>query len=145
MQPLLADPDVFKLYALAATVLTLQFIALALWTGTVRAMRKVFVNPEDAKLNSGVQGSEHPDVDRVKRAHINALENGLPFLVVGLLYVLTGGSHLGAEIYFATFVGARLLHSVFYLKSMQPFRTLSFGIGVAVIIGLAVHVIRAVV
>jgi len=132
-----------SLYALFATVLALHLLALALWTGTVRVMRKQFVNPEDAKLNKGESTeADHPDVQRVKRAHQNALENALPFFVVAYLYAGVAPSKNAALIYFGTFTAARLLHSVFYLWGRQPFRTLMFALGVAATIGMSVHVIR---
>jgi len=138
----LADP-VLKLYALFATVLALHLIALALWTGTVRVRRKVFVNPEDAKVSNGEHAEvDHPDVQRVKRAHQNALENAIPFFVVGLLYALSSPSTTGAMAYYGTFVGARVLHSIVYLFGRQPFRTMLFGIGVLAVTGMGIHVIR---
>ena len=41
------------------------------------------------------------------------------------------------------FEGARVLHSIFYLWGTQPFRTLSFVVGVVCVTGMAVQVIRA--
>jgi uncharacterized MAPEG superfamily protein len=132
-----------SLYFIAATVLALHMIALALWTGTVRVRAKQYVNPEDAKLNKADQvEGDHPDVARVKRAHGNAIENALPFFVVGAAYAATGPSKSAALVYFGTFVGVRVLHSVFYLWGRQPFRTLSFAIGVLAVIGMGVHVLR---
>jgi glutathione S-transferase len=143
MQELAHNPA-FLTYALTSTILGLHLLALALWTGSVRVMRRTWVNPEDARLNKGAEAEvDHADVQRVKRAHMNALENAIPFFVVGLLYVLTGASAMGAMIYFYTFLGARLLHSVFYLWGRQPFRTMMFGIGVLAIIGMGFQVIKA--
>jgi uncharacterized MAPEG superfamily protein len=143
MQSLMTDPAL-KTFALAGTVVALQLVLLALWTGTVRAMRKVWVNPEDAKLNKGEQAdADHPDVLRVKRAHQNALENAIPFFAIGLLYALTNPSVGTAQAYFFTFMGARLLHSVFYLWGKQPFRTMMFALGVLCMIGMGVQVLRA--
>jgi len=143
MQPFLDNPAL-KIYALAGAIVAVQLILLALWTGTVRTMRKTFVNPEDAALNKAEQvEADHPDVQRVKRAHQNLLENALPFFAVGLLYALTNPRPGAAQIYFFTFVGARLLHSVFYLWGKQPFRTLMFAVGALCVIGMAVQVIRA--
>ncbi|HZO15052.1 MAG TPA: MAPEG family protein, partial [Polyangiaceae bacterium] len=88
---------------MTSTILGLHLLALALWTGSVRVMRRTWVNPEDARLNKGAEAEvDHADVQRVKRAHMNALENAIPFFVVGLLYVLTGASAMGAMIYFYT-------------------------------------------
>ncbi|MBI4955288.1 MAG: MAPEG family protein [Myxococcales bacterium] len=139
---MLTDPAM-SAFAVAATVLALQMVALALWTGTVRTRRKVFSNPEDARLTkTELAEREHEDVRRVQRAHQNALENAVPFFAIGLLYAATGPSQVGALGYFVTFVAARGLHSVFYLAGKQPFRTLSFAVGVLCLIGMAVHVLR---
>lgn len=138
-----SDNPALKLYALVAAISSLHLILLALWTGTVRVRAKQWVNPEDAALNKGEQkDQDHPDVQRVKRAHQNALENAIPFFALGLLYALSGASKTGAQAYFFTFLGARLLHTVFYLWGRQPFRTLMFAVGVFAMIGMAVQIIR---
>ena len=130
-------------YAIASSILALHLIGLALWTGTVRVRAKQYVNPEDARLNKADSVDvDHPAVARVKRAHQNAIENAIPFFVVGALYSMIA-SKTGALVYFGTFVAVRLLHTVFYLAGRQPFRTLSFGIGVLATIGMAVAVLRA--
>jgi len=130
-------------YAIVASLVGVHLILLAFWTGTVRARNKKFVNPEDAGAFKGDQAeADHPDVLRVKRAHQNALENAVPFFAIGLLYALSGPSRLGAQAYFFTFLGARVLHSVFYLAQKQPFRTMMFAIGALATIGMAVHVLR---
>lgn len=132
-------------YALVAALLAVHLLLLAFWTGTVRVMRKTWVNPEDAVLNKLEQAkAEHPDVVRVKQAHTNAIENAIPFFVLGALYVVTHGSKTGAQAYFFTFLAMRVLHSLFYLLGKQPFRTISFAIGVLACLGMAVHVIRSV-
>ncbi len=133
-----------KVYAIVTVVLVLQSIALAFGTAAVRAKRKQIVNPEDVAVVKGgqVEAVDHADVQRVKRAHQNLLENAGPFFAVGFLYALTNPSVLGALAYFCTFLGTRLLHSVFYLWGRQPFRTLSFVVGVLALIGMCVHVLR---
>jgi glutathione S-transferase len=139
-----ADNPALKLYALVAALIGVQMLLLALWTGTVRTRHKQWVNPEDAKLNKGDQkDQDHPDVQRVKRAHQNAIENAVPFFAIGLLYALSGASKTGAQAYFFTFLGARVLHSIFYLWGRQPFRTLMFAAGVLATLGMAYQVIRA--
>ncbi len=141
----LTENPAFALYALCSAIVALQLIALALWTGTVRVFRKQYVNPEDARFNKAANVEvDHPDVARVRRAHANLLENAVPFFVLGLLYVLCGAGAKGAMIYFFTFTGARLLHTVFYLRQIQPFRTAMFGVGALAMIGMGVQVIAAV-
>lgn len=142
MQPLMDSPA-FKIYAVSAAIVAIQMLLLALWTGTVRKRRGVFVNPEDAAGSKTAKADQdHEDVLRVKRAHQNLIENAVPFFVVGLLYVLTGATRTGAIAYFATFTAARLLHTLFYLWGKQPFRTITFAAGVLATLGMAVHVIR---
>jgi uncharacterized MAPEG superfamily protein len=134
--------EALRTFALAATIVALHLILLALWTGTVRVFKKAYVNPEDAKLNKADQvEADHPDVQRAKRAHQNALENAVPFFLIGFLFASTGPSKQAQLIYFGTFVAARILHSIFYLWGKQPFRTLMFVIGVLATIGMGVQVI----
>jgi glutathione S-transferase len=102
------------------------------------------VNPEDAVFNKG----DKVDADcfavlRVKAAHLNLLENAVPFFVIGALYTATNPSKTGAMAYFGTFVGARVIHSFVYLAGKQPWRTIMFAIGLLATVGMAVHVFRA--
>jgi glutathione S-transferase len=139
----MSETPALKLYALASTLVALHLILLAGWTGAVRNRHKTYVNPEDATTLKGtLVAADHADVLRVKRAHYNALENAVPFFAVGLAYALSGASTTGAYAYFFTFLAARVLHSMFYLWGKQPFRTLTFAIGVLAMVGMGVHVIR---
>ena len=142
----LLDNHALKIYALAITTLGRHTLLLAGWTGTMRVLRKAWVTPEDSTFNKGANvEADHPYVQRVKRAHQNALENAIPFFVIGLMFALTMPTATAASAYFWVFVAARVLHSAFYLWGKQPFRTLMFVVGVLTTIGLACHVLRAVV
>lgn len=139
----MSDNPAFALFAISAVILTFHLYILAGYTGAARAKNKQFLNPEDAKLNKAeLATDEHADVARAKRAHTNALENAVPFFAVGLLYAMTAPSRTGALAYFGTFVAMRVLHSIFYLFGRQPFRTMSFAVGVLCVIGMGIHVIR---
>jgi glutathione S-transferase len=134
----------FSAYAISSTILALHLIFLALWTGKVRGQAKTYVSEEDAHAFKGAKAAtEHVDVLRAYRAHMNALENDVPFFVVGLLYAMTGATATGAAAYYYTFVGARVLHSIFSLGGMQPWRTIAFLVGALAVVGMAVHVLRA--
>lgn len=140
----LTQSPALQLYALTSAILGIHLLLLALWTGTVRSFRKQYVNQEDSQMLKGaVVEVEHVDVLRAKRAHQNALENAVPFFVIAFLYALTSPTQGAAQIYFFTFLGARVLHSVFYLLGRQPFRTLSFAVGVLALFGMAFQVVRA--
>ena len=144
MNDLLARPA-FALYSLACVVLVANLFILAGMTGGVRNKAKVVVNPEDLGVNAGakVQQTEAETVARLLRAHRNALENFVPFAVLGLIYVLMGATARGATILFGTFVAARVLHSVIYLWAKQPWRTIVYGVGVLATVGILVQVTRA--
>jgi glutathione S-transferase len=133
--------DAQRLYLLASTIVAVHLFLLALWTGTVRVMRKQYVNPEDAKLNKTERSeTDHEDVLRVKRAHQNLMESAIPFFAIGFAYAMTGATKTGALAYYGTFIGARVLHTFFYLAQKQPFRTLSFATGIMALFGMAVNV-----
>ena len=74
------------------------------------------------------------------RAHANAMANILPFLILGFLYVLLGAGRTGAVIYFGVFTVARYIHSVAYVAALQPWRTVSYVVGLLASIGLIVQV-----
>lgn len=143
MSPLESN-EAFQAYAVCAAVLVLKMIASALYTGYVRSRVKGYVNPEDAQFGGpGVAAApqEHPDVARALRIQRNDLENIPAFWVIGLLYVLSGGSAFGAAVYGWIFTLARIAHTVAYARGMQPARALLFGVGALVNVGLAVNVI----
>lgn len=141
---LLSQP-VFQSYALAVAVLVVTLYGLGFETARVRAARKIVVNPEDAGINGNatVADQDHPDVLRIKRAHLNLLENATPFFAIGLLYSLTDPGLTFARVLFGVFVGVRVLHAAFYLSAKQPFRTASFVVGALVNLAMVVQVVRA--
>jgi glutathione S-transferase len=140
MNPVFANPA-FRLYAISSTIIALQLVALALYTGMKRVMSAQFINPEDGKGKIAPVAADPPAIARIKRAHQNAIENAIPFFIVGALYAATGGTKSGALAYFGSFTAARIFHSIFYLWGKQPFRTLSFAVGVIAIVGMSLQVI----
>lgn len=139
------DP-VLQAYALASCALVVTMNFLGFQTARVRAARKQVVNPEDAGINgnAAVADDEHPDVRRIQRAHRNALENTVPFFVLGLLYALTAPGTTTVRVVFGVFVVARVLHAAFYLGAKQPLRTGVFAVGALVNLFMLVQVLRAV-
>lgn len=133
----------YKPLILFSSLLVLKMGALAFATANRRRLAKVVVNPEDVGVNPGshVEPQEAPETMRAKRAHLNDLENIPAFLVVALLFTLSGGSATGGWAYFGTYFAARLLHSVFYLNSVQPWRTAAFGVGQLAQLGLIVQML----
>ena len=62
------------------------------------------------------------------------------FFAIGLIYVLSGASAFGAAVYCWTFTVARVLHTLAYTHHLQPWRALSYGLGYACIVGMAVQI-----
>jgi glutathione S-transferase len=138
------NPEAFKLYAICSALLALNVLVLAGMTGGARGKNKSPANPEDAgKPKETEYGPNHPAVERVQRAHRNALENIGVFWPIALIFVLCGASPLGAKAYFITFTAARFLHSFFHLRGIQPFRTIAFAIGALCLGGMIVQIFMA--
>jgi uncharacterized MAPEG superfamily protein len=145
MQELASQPA-FQIYSLCTLVLCLNMLGLWGYSGGVRGKSKLTPNPEDVTTVSKgheVSAEDSPEMARVLRAHRNAIANILPFLPLGLIYVIDGASAKMAWILFGGFTVARLGHSFAYLGGKQPWRTLCFAIGGLFTLALMVEVARA--
>jgi len=141
MPELLADPNV-RLLALVDLLLVLKMVALGNYTSFLRLRRQVYATPEDYALRAATPPARtDADIERVRRAHRNDLENILPFFVVSFLYVLTRPSYAAA----AGFLAARVLHSIFYIRSAQPHRTIAFAVGAVLMFVMLLSTLVAVV
>ena len=115
---------VFATYVVAACLMILKAVAMS-WLTVVRMMGAGagFRSPEDAKktpINPNPKpGQVGPNeaVDRIRRIHLNDLENIPFFLAAGLLYVLTAPPLLLAQWLFYGYVVSRLLHFLAYLTA----------------------------
>jgi prostaglandin-E synthase 1 len=131
----------FQAYAIMTIVLSLNLLVVWAYSGAVRTKVKVTPNAEDAKGAATLAERDPPEVARVLRAHANATANVVPFLILGLVYVMAGGAGTMAQILFGVFTVARLAHSFAYIGGKQPWRSLSFGVGLLttlVLIGMIV-------
>ncbi|NXG59739.1 MGST1 transferase, partial [Hemiprocne comata] len=144
----LIDNDVFRAYATYATIVLLKMMSMSLITAYFRLTRKAFVNPEDvASFGKDENAKKYlrtdQDVERVRRGHLNDLENIVPFLGIGLLYALSGPELSTALLHFRIFTGARITHTFAYLIPLpQPGRGLSWAVGYAVTISMAYKVLK---
>jgi uncharacterized MAPEG superfamily protein len=137
-----ANPS-FLAYVLTSLVLILNLLMLWVSSGAIRARGGVAINPEDgARHGAPVSELDPPAVARLLRAHRNAEATIYPFLLLGLLYVLVGGGVGVAVPIFTIFVAARIIHSVVYLKAMQPWRTIAFAVSLLAILALMAAVLH---
>ena len=128
-----------RAYAGACLVLVGLFYFLAFRTGSVRTRARAVVNPEDVRVYAGasVVDLEDPHVQRVKRAHMNLIENAIPFFVIGFLFAVTEPRLLTALVLYGLFVSSRVMHAAVYLGGRQPARSLAWFIGVATVVAMA--------
>ena len=124
MDKLSLHNPLFATYAVAATLMILKAVCMS-WLTVVRMMSAQggFRSPEDLRktpLNPTPDPKQlEPDerVERIRRIHLNDLENLPFFLVAGLLYVLTQPSLWLAQLLLYGYVVSRLLHFAAYLTA----------------------------
>ncbi len=115
---------VFRAYVVAAGLLVLKLMSMS-WLTVVRMMRVNggFRNPEDTRKSpfnpnpSPTQTAPNDYVERVRRIHLNDLENIPAFLAAGLIYVATGPRPAVASALFYGYVATRLGHFAAYLTA----------------------------
>ena len=145
------ENPVFQTYAIAAALVILK-LSLHSYFTVFRMIRSNggMLNPED--LNKTVLNPDpSPDqikpndfVERTRRMHRNEMENGLPFLICGLLFVLTEPNLLLAKVLLYGYVLARLLHFCAYAAAMaHEVRAALFTLGSIATIVMALLVLVA--
>jgi glutathione S-transferase len=140
------DNVVMSNYAFYATVLVLKLFLLAFMTSLKRIARNAFATPEDYKMVGKGRDDKpmitDPDVERIRRNHLNDLENTPAFLFLGLLFVLTGPNAFTALWHFRVFTISRFVHMIAYQVPLpQPCRALSFMVGVGTCISMALQIL----
>ncbi|XP_044535816.1 microsomal glutathione S-transferase 1 [Gracilinanus agilis] len=147
--PQLSDNKVFLAFTSYATIVLLKMMAMSAFTGFLRVTKKVVVNPEDAlAFGKGENGKKFirtdERVERVRRTHLNDLENVIPFFAIGLLYSLSGPDISTALWHFRIFVASRFYHSIAYLTPLpQPNRGLAFFIGYGTTFSMAYRLLKS--
>lgn len=140
------DPVALKIYAICAVVLFVKMFAVGVLQGLTRSRLKAYTNPEDARLLAKTEpvATEHPEMVRLGNAYRNDLENIPMFLILGLVFLLVKASPTGAMYYFPLFTLARVGHTFFYVRSLQPWRTVCFGIGLLCALGVGANILMTV-
>jgi microsomal prostaglandin-E synthase 1 len=112
-------------------------------SGAARGKTKTAINPEDADTFKGnLVDKDPPEVARVLRVHRNTIDNTVPFLLVAFVFAMLGPAPLEAQILLYGFAGLRVLYSFFYLKGIQPARTITYAISVLFAFGLVIDTLR---
>ncbi len=135
-----------RMYAITAIVLALKMSAIAFVQGRARTSSGQFLNPEDAVTFGGKVVAEEPElVQRASRAWRNDLENIPIFLILAWIYVSAGLAFVPFVIYCVVFMAARIAHTYWYIKSVQPGRTIAFSVGALTTLALIIHLFFGVV
>eukprot|EP01100_Stratorugosa_tubuloviscum_P000581 TRINITY_DN1128_c0_g2_i1.p1 TRINITY_DN1128_c0_g2~~TRINITY_DN1128_c0_g2_i1.p1 ORF type:complete len:144 (-),score=50.05 TRINITY_DN1128_c0_g2_i1:93-524(-) len=133
------EKHLFTVYASSVALLALKMLSMSFSTAFFRFKTGTFANPED---NKGKKSQPNESVERVRRAHLNDLENIPIFLFVAFVYLTTNPSLWSAQVYLYSFVAARFIHTLTYLFAIQPFRAISFFVGVLATIGMSVQILK---
>lgn len=103
---------------------------------------KRFLLAEDARLvGTQVVSSESFFVQRCANVWRNDVENLPLFLALALTYVLLGAKAESATWLFFAYVLIRYVHTIVYLRGLQPLRTILYLSGMAVCWTIAAKII----
>lgn len=124
MDKLSLHNPVFATYVVAAALMILKSAGMS-WLTVARMMKAKggFRSPEDVRKTpmnpepDPKQLDRNEDVERVRRIHLNDLENIPFFLAAGFLFVLTDPSLTLARVLLYGYVVTRLLHFAAYLSA----------------------------
>lgn len=151
MDQLTFENPVFATYAASAALMILLAISTA-WITVIQMMRFKggYRAPEDMKktpLNpapAADQTAPKEPVERYRRIMQNHLENIPFFLVIGLLFVLTGPSTVLAQWLLFGYVVSRFLHFLAYASAqIHDIRATFWTIGSVILIVMSIAVLRA--
>ncbi|XP_050295079.1 microsomal glutathione S-transferase 1 isoform X2 [Anthonomus grandis grandis] len=138
MESFLSQP-VIRTYLFYVGILSFKMLLMSVLTGAQRYKNKAFANPEDAEPRK-LKVKVNEDVERVRRAHLNDLENIPVFIIVCLVYLTTNPSAIVASALIRVFTAARILHTLVYAVVVipQPARALAWIAGYVITIYMSI-------
>lgn len=151
MDELSLHNPVFATYAVAAAIMILKAVAMS-WLTVARMMQENagFRAPEDLRktpLNprpDPTQLAPNERVERIRRIHMNDLENIPFFLVAGLLFVLSQPALGVAQWLLYGYVASRLLHFLAYFTAQtHDLRATLWTVGSLILIVMTVWTLAA--
>lgn len=146
MTETLLDPSVLKVLSACSALLIFKVLLMAPLTARWRLAKKIVISPEDVALvgRKGKVGEPDPDIERVRNAHRNDLENIPLFLITAFLFALTKPSPVTANLLITLYTLARFAHTFVYaiVVIKQPARFLAFATGMAINIYMAIVVLN---
>ncbi|XP_050358607.1 microsomal glutathione S-transferase 1-like [Nymphalis io] len=130
-------------YVLCSIILGLKILIMAILTARVQYKKKVFANEEDAEKTKGIVKFDDLDVERVRRAHLNDLENIPVFWILGAFYLTTGPPSEWATLLFRVYTASRVIHTIVYaIRPLpQPARGFAYDIPNFIMLYMGVKII----
>ena len=121
MDKLALTNPIFATYVIAATIMVLKAVSMS-WLTVLRMLQENagFRSPEDLRrtpLNPSPDPKQlqpNERVERIRRIHLNDLENLPFFLIAGLLFVFAAPSLLWAQLLLYGYVVSRLLRRLLH-------------------------------
>ena len=139
--------DTWKVYSLTVVALFLKMFATILIQAYGRFKSNNFSNPEDLAIVEKIFGKKDvvpSDNDLARRAQSvlrNDGENIPIFLFLAMTYVQLNCWKTGVLIYFLLFVSSRIIHTVAYIRGLQPLRNIVYQLGILVMFALCSHIV----
>ncbi len=138
----MVDYPALPVFAIAVVALFVKVTLTSMVQVVCRFRSRAFLLPEDAALvRVRPQTAEAPFVQRCANVWRNDTENLPLFLVLALTYTLLGASLASAQWLFAAYVVLRYVHTLAYLRGLQPWRALLYMSGMLVCWIIAVRII----
>ncbi|GAB0094412.1 hypothetical protein DMENIID0001_097080 [Sergentomyia squamirostris] len=133
------DNPVLCAYCTWVMVLALKMMLMSVLTGTFRAKNAAFANPEDIP-KEGIELKVDEQVERIRRAHLNDIENIMPLLTIGFIYVLTNPLPVVAVNLYRVAGVIRIIHTIIYAiyPIRQPARAICFFVCYFITIYMAI-------
>ncbi len=129
---MMAFPALYS-FVLALLALFLKTSLLSALQVISRIRSRRYLLPEDAGMFGLRQVEAEAElVQRCARVWRNDVENLPLFLALALSYVLLGGDAYSANWLFGSYVLIRYLHTIVYLRGLQPWRAMLYLSGMVV-------------
>lgn len=135
------DFPALSAFAMALLALFLKTTLTSVIQVLSRLRAGAFLLPEDAALmRRKPVAAEASFVQRCANVWRNDVENLPLFLMLALSYTLLGASLESARLLFGMYVALRYVHTLVYLRGLQPWRALLYLAGMAVCWVIAVRI-----
>lgn len=132
---------IFWNYLGCSTVCFLKMAMMGPLTGRQRIKNKAFANEEDVAVFGGDKVAlNHPAVEKLRRNHLNDLENIPMFVALGGLYVLTRPDEYCAKTHFIVFTLSRLGHTIAYQTGYTRARAICYAVGTGMTVSIAIQI-----